>query len=139
MKRQNATTMEPIHIKPSETTPEITLDAKNGIFVIAGKCHPENVESYFKPVIMWLDEYIKKPNEKTQFEFIFKYFNTASSRMILVILDKLLKIHRQGYSVLIRWHYLEEDEDLFDEGNYFANITKLPFEFKTIEDSSDAL
>jgi hypothetical protein len=120
--------METIKIQGTEDTPKIILDAENEIMEISGRSLPEDVSSFYEPVINWLNEYAEKPNKKTVLNFKLTYFNTASSKLLLDILMKLEEMHEKGYDVLIRWHYPEDDEDMEEAGEEYADIVDVPFE-----------
>jgi hypothetical protein len=49
--------------------------------------------------------------------------------MILEILDRLLKLDLAGKKIIIKWYYLNVDEDMKDEGEYFSEMIGMPFEF----------
>jgi hypothetical protein len=120
--------METIKIQGTEDTPKIILDAENEILEISGRSLPEDVSSFYEPVINWLNEYAEKPNKKTILNFKLTYFNTASSKLLLDILMKLEEMHEKGHEVLIRWHYPEDDEDMEEAGEEYADIVDVPFE-----------
>jgi hypothetical protein len=120
--------METIKIQGSEDTPKIILDAGNEILEISGRSLPEDVSSFYEPVLNWLNEYAENPNKKTIFNFKLTYFNTASSKLLLDILMKLEEMHEKGQEVLIRWHYPEDDEDMAEAGEEYADIVDVPFE-----------
>ena len=120
--------METIKIQGSEDTPRIILDAGNEILEISGRSLPEDVSSFYEPVLNWLNEYSENPNKKTVFNFKLTYFNTASSKLLLDILMKLEEMHEKGQEVLIRWHYPEDDEDMAEAGEEYADIVDVPFE-----------
>jgi len=120
--------METIKIQGSEDTPKIILDAANEILEISGRSLPEDVSSFYEPVLNWLTEYAENPNKKTIFNFKLTYFNTASSKLLLDILMKLEEMHEKGQEVLIRWHYPEDDEDMAEAGEEYADIVDVPFE-----------
>jgi hypothetical protein len=120
--------METIKIQGSEDTPKILLDAGNEILEISGRSLPEDVSSFYEPVLNWLNEYAENPNKKTVFNFKLTYFNTASSKLLLDILMKLEEMHEKGQEVLIRWHYPEDDEDMAEAGEEYADIVDVPFE-----------
>ncbi len=120
--------METIKIQGTEDTPRIILDAENEILEIAGRSLPEDVTSFYEPVLNWLAEYEENPNEKTVFNFKLTYFNTASSKMLLDILMKLEEMYENGNDVLIRWHYPEDDEDMGEAGEEYSDIVDVPFE-----------
>ena len=120
--------METIKIQGTEDTPKVTLDKDNDIMEISGRSLPEDVASFYEPVLTWLEEYAQSPNEKTIFNFKLVYFNTASSKLLLDILMKLEEIHESGADVLIRWHFPEDDEDMEEAGEEYADIVDVPFE-----------
>lgn len=120
--------MEIIKIAGTEDTPSIHLDLENDILEISGRSLPEDVANFYEPVLTWLDEYSKSPKPKTVFSFKLVYFNTASSKMLLDILMKLEDIHADGHEVLINWHYPEDDEDMEEAGEEYADIVDVPFE-----------
>ena len=120
--------METIKIQGTEDTPKIILDAENEIMEISGRSLPEDVSSFYEPVLNWLNEYAENPKKKTVFNFKLTYFNTASSNLLLDILMKLEEMHEKGQDVLIRWHFPEDDEDMAEAGEEYAEIVDVPFE-----------
>jgi Domain of unknown function (DUF1987). len=120
--------MEVIKIKGTDDTPTVTLDAANGIFEISGRSLPEDVAAFYNPLIEWLDAYSQSPNAKTVFDFKLAYFNTASSKMILDILMKLEDLQNNGHEVLAKWYYDEDDEDMKEAGEEYADIVDVTFE-----------
>ncbi len=120
--------METIKIQGTEDTPKVILDKEKEIMEISGRSLPEDVASFYEPVLTWLEEYAQNPNKKTVFNFKLVYFNTASSKLLLDILMKLEEIHEAGHDVLIRWHFPEDDEDMEEAGEEYADIVDVPFE-----------
>ena len=120
--------METIKIQGTEDTPRIILDAEKELLEISGRSLPEDVSAFYEPVLNWLNEYAENPNDKTIFNFKLTYFNTASSKLLLDILMKLEELHEKGHDVLIRWHYPEDDEDMEEAGEEYADIVDVPFE-----------
>ena len=120
--------METIKIQGTEDTPKIILDAENEILEISGRSLPEDVSSFYEPVLNWLNDYAENPATKTVFNFKLTYFNTASSKLLLDILMKLEELHEKGNEVVIRWHYPEDDEDMAEAGEDYADIVDVPFE-----------
>jgi len=120
--------MEAIKIKGTEDTPNVVLDAAENVMEISGRSLPEDVSSFYGPILNWLVDYIKSPNPKTVFNFKLVYFNTASSKLILDILMKLEDLHKKGNEVLVKWYFPEDDEDMQEAGNEYADIVEIPFE-----------
>ena len=121
--------MQTISKKGTYSTPAVTLDADNGIFEISGRSLPEDVVAFYGPILDWLDGYAKSPNEETVFNFKLVYYNTASSKLLYEIMVKLKNIVDAGSEVLVRWHYDEDDEDMEEAGEEYAEVVEeLPFE-----------
>ena len=128
LKFQRLLIMEKIKIKETENTPLVILNKEEGTFKIEGKTLPENVTVFYKPIIDWISEYIENPNDETIFETKLDYINTASSKALFSIFLKLETLAEKGHKVLIRWYYADDDEDMKDVGEEYADVIKLPFE-----------
>lgn len=120
--------METIKILGTDDTPTVILDAQNDIFDISGRSLPEDVTAFYDPILNWLDEYSTHPNKKTVFSFKLEYFNTASSKLLLDILLKLEEMREDGKDVLVKWYFPEDDEDMEEAGEEYADIVEVPFE-----------
>lgn len=120
--------MEIMKIKGTDDTPSVILDKDSEIFEISGRSLPEDVTSFYEPILNWLDEYAETPNSKTVFTFKLVYFNTASSKLLLDILMKLEEMYENGNDILIKWYYPEDDEDMEEAGEEYADIVDIPFE-----------
>jgi hypothetical protein len=120
--------MEVMKILGTDDTPNVILDETNDVFEISGRSLPEDVAAFYKPVLDWLEKYNQNPKSKTIFSFKLVYFNTASSKMLLDILMKLEDLHKSGKQVVVKWHYSEDDEDMKEAGEEYADIVDVPFE-----------
>lgn len=120
--------MEILDIKATNDTPRVIFDPDNGIFEISGRSLPEDVVSFYQPVIEWLDEYKDNPNSKTEFVFKYIYFNTATSKLVQDILMRLEQIHEAGNEVNVVWYFEQDDEDMKDLGEEFQEYVEIPFE-----------
>jgi hypothetical protein len=119
--------MEILNIEGAEDTPKIILDKNNGIFEIAGRSLPEDSVEFYTPIIEWIREYARHPNPTTEFVFSLEYFNTASSKLILDVINALSLV--EGTS--IHWHYQENDEDMREAGEEYKDLVELPFVLKS--------
>lgn len=120
--------METIKIKASDDTPNVTLDPANELFEISGRSLPEDVAAFYQPILDWLDEYANSPCKQTAFAFKLVYFNTASSKLLLDVMLKLEEIHEAGHDVVVKWFYPDDDEDMKEAGEEYADIVDIPFE-----------
>lgn len=121
--------MEKIVLEPTTETPKVVLDKENNIFEFSGNSLPEDVTTFYSPILEWFEEYANSPNDKTQIVFNFEYYNTSSSKMILRLLEKFREIHRQGFDLEVHWHFMEDDEDMIEAGEDYSENIKVPFKF----------
>ena len=120
--------MDILDIKATNDTPRVIFDPENEIFEISGRSLPEDVVTFYQPVIDWLEEYKLLPNNKTEFVFKYIYFNTATSKLVQDILLRLEYIHENGGNVNVVWYYEQDDEDMEDLGEEFKEYVDIPFE-----------
>ena len=121
------------YVEATQSTPEVKLNKDEGKFEFAGRSLPENAKEFYNPIMEWLENYTSEPNEKTKVIFNFEYFNTASSKMILDVIEKLKAIQENGKELDVDWYYLEEDDDMLEAGEDYSDITEIPFNFISYE------
>jgi SiaC family regulatory phosphoprotein len=119
--------MNILEIFPTDDSPEINFNPDSGVFVMKGKSLPEDVSSFYEPIISWLEKYAKNPANKTQVNIKLTYFNTASSKLLLDILMKFEEMHEDGKDVVINWFYPGYDEDMKDAGLEYSEMVDIPF------------
>jgi hypothetical protein len=124
--------MEPLIIKTTDSTPSITLDKTAGIFEIRGNSLPEDVSSFYQPVLDWFKKYTHEPNPTTLLSFKLTYLNTASSKTVFTIITILEPLIDKGKMVKIDWYYIENDEDTYEIGKEYSELVKIPFQFTSV-------
>jgi len=125
--------METIKIQGGDDIPSVILDADNGIFQISGRSMPEDVTAFYDPILEWLEELAEEYSKKIVFEFKLEYFNTASSKLLLDVLMKLEEMHEDGKEVLVKWYFPDDDEDMEEAGEEYADIVDVPIELVSYE------
>jgi len=123
---------ETFYSEKTQSTPEVKLDKENGEMEFSGRSLPENVKEFYNPIIEWIDNYLKEPQSSTKVIFNFEYFNTASSKMILDIIEKLSELNNNS-DLKVDWYYIEEDDDMLEAGEDYSDITEIPFNFISYE------
>jgi len=108
-------------------TPLINFDATTGILSIEGKSFPPDIFAFYDEVVDWLKEYIKKPAKKTILRLKLDYFNTSSSKVLMDILYLLEEFYNKKNDVLIEWYYQDDDEDMMETGQEYAQLINVPF------------
>lgn len=102
-------------------SPSITLDPGKGYIEFRGKVIPENPSKLFDPVYEWFEVYMQDPCALTKVEFRIEYLNSASSKHVLNILERIKKISEGESDVTIYWFYDPDDDGMMDVGYDYAD------------------
>lgn len=100
-----------------------------GIIRIRGRSIHENVAEYFAPVEEWITEYIESPAEVTCVDMNLEYFNSASAKVFIHLLQKITYVALKHKKFVFNWYYEDGDEDILERGEYFASVLDVPFNF----------
>ncbi len=126
--------LEALRIEPTFATPEIIMDAENGVFRITGNSYPEDPWPVYTPVITWFKKYAEHPLPRTVFEFRFTYFSTASTQLIFELFRTMEELHDNKYDVLVRWYYATDNDEIHENGIDFSDLFDMPFEIEEVPD-----
>lgn len=127
-----------IYIPRREDTPEVILDATNKIFSIAGMSMPEDSLTFYRPIILWLENYVQQPFDNLCLDIKLLYYNTASAKEIARILATLYasELHDQ---ITVRWFYDHLDPENLDSCKRYEQIPLqyeyYAFDFSSIEEA----
>lgn len=126
--------METLLINSSPQTPYVHFDKDSGIMQIKGRSIPDQPDEFWGPILSWFDSYLLDPSVETTVIIDLEYFNITSSKRILFLLYKLNELSENGFDVKVEWLYRDSDEDMYEVGQDYAYMVKVPFEFKVYED-----
>lgn len=122
--------MEALILSPSQSTPSIRFNT-DGFFEISGNSLPEDVIAFYKPVFDWLSQFAEKPTcDNIKMIFKLTYFNSASSKIILELLNLMEQISKHNIAIEVHWLYMEIDEDMLESGREYSEMVNLPFVFE---------
>jgi len=127
--------VEDINRVESGTTPSVILNNSSGVLEITGKSTPEDAAGFFEPILDWLSKYPKDYFPTLSIRFKLDYYNTATSLMILKIMQALDDLNAKGNKTKIEWYCEEYDEGLQESGEmYKETISHSPFDIITYEE-----
>lgn len=126
--------MEQLLIEATPQTPYVSFNSQTGVMEISGRSIPENADDFWMPILNWFESYAMHPSENTVFRINLEYFNISSSKRILFLLYKLNGLSEYNCKAIVKWFYREDDEDMYEVGNDYAYMIKVPFEFIQIEE-----
>lgn len=120
--------MNELKLTATKNTPEVLLHP-DGIIRIKGRSIHENVTEFFSPIDSWITSYIEAPAEMTKVEMAMEYFNSASAKIFIHLLQKLTYVSLKNKKYVFNWYYEEGDEDILERGEYFSTVLDVPFNF----------
>jgi len=126
--------MENLTLKYTPETPSINFDAFSGVMEIKGRCIPNNPDEFWSELLLWFDSYFEKPAPITKFIINLEYFNISSSKRILFLLYKLKEIQQNGFEVKVDWYYRLNEGDMFEVGQDYEYMVKVPFNFLVFDE-----
>lgn len=125
--------MKNMYLEKTINSPEIKLDYGNGTMTFSGMSLPEDTREFYVPILNWIKQYFQQPQEKTLITFDFAYFNSSSSKMIHQIILEAKAAWKDGKNVEIQWLYPQDDDDMEEAGEDFAEVTKMPIKIFAVE------
>jgi hypothetical protein len=120
--------MKELRIAPTKNSPEIIL-SPDGMLKIMGRSIQENVGEFFETVDAWIKEYIEVPAEVTCVDMSLEYFNSASAKVLIHLLELIKHVTLKNRKFIFNWYYEEGDEDILERGEYFSSVLDVPFNF----------
>jgi hypothetical protein len=126
--------MEKLTLAPTLNSPGVNLDPEGLRFEFKGESRPENVRSFYLPILQWLEKFADEQNGKggdrpLEVNFNLEYFNSTSAKYILDIFKIFNTIKNSGTTLRVIWHYEEDDEDMYEVGMEMARMSGIDFEY----------
>lgn len=121
--------MEELYIRETALTPMVRFNAQTGELGIKGRSIPEDADEFWVPILSWFESFVLNPTQSVVIRLDMEYFNISSSKRILFILYKLNDLIENGIEVKVEWHYKLTDIDMYEVGQDYAYMVKVPFNF----------
>jgi hypothetical protein len=121
--------MEKLTIEPTLNSPGVVLDPGEKLFEFSGESRPENVRNFYMPILEWLEQFAAGDTGPCTFKFNLEYFNSTSAKYILDIFKILHSIQESGADVGVKWHYEEDDEDMYEVGLEMSRMSGIKFDY----------
>jgi hypothetical protein len=124
--------MENLTREKTSLTPQIHFQT-NGVLLLKGISTPENTETFFLPLMNWLEAF--KLTNPTSVNFILEleYLNSPSSKMVIRMLNSLNSLKSSGTNVVITWRYDDGDDDMYEVGTDLQFSSKSEMTFVAIK------
>jgi hypothetical protein len=122
-------------LEPQSDTPGVVFKPSANTFRIYGKSLPEDAKEFYDPIIEYLRRYRQSPNPETHLQINLEYYNSASVRKLVSIINVFDMIGKDGHDVKVTWLYEESDEVMMENGMDFQEIVSVPFELKPFKNN----
>ena len=129
--------MEPLIIEATAKAPRVIFNPDEDLYEISGRSLPENVVTTYDPVISWLENNLSSIAGNIVFKFKMDYLNSASAKMISLILTKLEEFYMSGIKVTVEWFYNEDDSDIQSEGEIYQMLKRIPIKLVGVPASEE--
>jgi hypothetical protein len=122
--------LNPLHLPPTEDTPEVRFDAEAGVLSISGRSLPENAWQFYQALVEWTRNYCARISQPTRVELHLDYFNSSSGRYLFEILTIIEQQARDRTSFRVIWKADRDDELMIEKGEELKSLVDLPFEIQ---------
>jgi hypothetical protein len=116
-------------IAPTNVTPFVQLDARQGILEFKGRSSPSASLEFYYPIMSSIDRVFTSGQNTLTANFRFEYFNTSSSKCLFDILKRLVQFKNKGMDITINWFYEEDDEDMRETGEDYEDVLGIEFNY----------
>lgn len=114
--------MEDLIIEATKATPSLRFLGSANRLEIRGESYPENPAKFYEPVFAWLERYLGGLNRgDVTLDLEITYFNSSSSKVLLDMLDLLEAAAARGNSIVLNWHYHEDNDMAMEYGEEFQD------------------
>ena len=135
--------MKNLIIPETDFTPRVNFIIDSGHLELSGISRPEDVADFYEEPLHWLGELensilgkseFKYQLEALNFDIKLSYFNSSSSKYLIMMLKHIKNLIDNGVTVKIDWYYEEGDDKMQEDGEDLADAVDLEFNYIEIED-----
>jgi hypothetical protein len=106
----------------TRSNPEISFDTEEKVFTTKGISTIVNAFEFYDLAITWINAHEHELEGGIEFQFHLPYFNSASMKGILMLMERIKKGIDSGHTWSIAWNVEDEDEFLLDACESFQEM-----------------
>lgn len=114
--------MSTLFLEATNSTPEIRFDTETGQFDFVGVSTPLQAFEFYSRLLDWIEQHETEIVGKAKFRFHLIYFNSASMKSLLFILQKIREGIKKSKPWEIDWVVEDDDEFMTDAGESFKDL-----------------
>jgi hypothetical protein len=113
--------MQNLHIPATSYSPQVDFDFASHQLSLRGESYPENASVFFAPIMAALDAYlVPLDHVRITVDVQLAYFNSASTKAILALFERLNDAAVAGNYVTVHWHSDPDDDTIMEFGQEIA-------------------
>lgn len=120
--------MEKLVAESTRSTPFLLFDPSVAILELRGRSSPDNSVNFYNKLLESLELYCEKGEKQVIVNIAFEYFNSSTSKIIFDLFKKLSVINKKGNHVSVNWFFDEDDDDMLEAGEDYADLVDLDFQ-----------
>lgn len=108
-----------------KSSPSIVFDDESNLFKVEGMSTLVNAVEFYNDAAQWITLNESRLIEAVEFQFHLPYFNSASMKGILLMMQRIKQGVDNGKKWTISWDVEDEDEFLLDAAESFQEMLEL--------------
>jgi SiaC family regulatory phosphoprotein len=124
--------MSKLILKETSTTPKVTFDPEKQFFEVRGNSIVLNALEFYSPLSDWIKQNHALVDNGANFMFCLPFFNSASSKGIVMVLKEIRQLQQAKNDVKILWCIEEDDEFMKEAGENFSEFLEMNFEMVNV-------
>lgn len=120
--------MKTVICESSRSTPEISFESEERVFKVKGISTVVNAFEFYDLAVAWINMNVRELEGEVHFYFHLPYFNSASMKGILMLMERIKSGVEEGHSWVIQWNVEDDDEFLLDACESYSEMLGIPIE-----------
>lgn len=110
---------------PTKSSPAIIFDDESNLFKVEGISTLVNAVEFYNDAAQWITLNESKLTQAVEFQFHLPYFNSASMKGILLMMQRIKQGVDTGKKWNVSWNVEDDDEFLLDAAESFQEMLEL--------------
>jgi len=119
--------MENITIEPTKKSLEV--ECSPGYFKLSGNSILSDPRKFFKPIVEWVESYLKEPEEVTTVDLKLEYVDTASVQSVFDVMRMFKVLQEQKKELVVNFYFEFDDPELLELGEIMEGRLGIKFNF----------
>ncbi len=119
--------MENITIEPTKKSLEV--ECSPGYFKLSGNSILSDPRKFFKPIVEWVESYLKEPEEVTTVDLKLEYVDTASVQSVFDLMRMFKALQDQKKELVVNFYFEFDDPELLELGEIMEGRLGIKFNF----------